>query len=89
MRIIRTSAAVIAFVLLSGCAASIAYRADYVPDKPIVDSDGIVGRVLIYATQNDDDLLITAGARSFTANGFQLTTPSAPQPAHPTSSYAA
>ncbi len=89
MKIIRTSAALIAFVLLSGFAASIAYRADYIPDRPIVDSDRIIGRVLIYLTQNDDDRLITAGATSFTAGGFQLTTPGAPQPAHSTSSYAA
>jgi hypothetical protein len=44
----------IAFVLLLGCAGSIAYRADYVPDKPIVDRDRIIGRVLIYTTQSDE-----------------------------------
>ena len=82
MKIIRTSAALIAFVLQSGYAASSAYRANCVPDKPIVDSDRIIGRNLIYATQNNNKRLLTAGATSFTAGGFQLTAPGAPQPAH-------
>jgi hypothetical protein len=89
MKIIRRSAALKAFGLLSGCAASIAYRADYVPDKPIVDGDRIIGRVLIYTPQNDDDRLITAGATSLTAGSFLFTIPGAPQPAYSTSSYAA
>ena len=76
MRLIQVaiSIAVISFAL-SGCAASIAYRSDYVPDKPIADSDRIIGKVLIYTTQADDDRLITAGATSFTGSGLQITTP--------------
>lgn len=64
-----------AFLVLSGCAASIAYRADFVPDKPITDSERISGRVLVYTTRSDDDRLITAGATSFTGGGLKLTTP--------------
>jgi hypothetical protein len=75
MRILRITAAVAALLMLCGCAASMAYRPDYVPDKPISDSDRITGRVLIYTTQNDDDRLITAGATSFTGSGLKLTTP--------------
>lgn len=75
MRFIRAMAGVAAALLLSGCAASMAYRADYVPDKPIADSDRVAGRVLIYTTQNDDDRLVTAGATSFTGSGMKLTTP--------------
>ena len=68
-------AAVLAALFLCGCAASMAYRADDVPDKPIADSDRVRGRVLIYTTQTDDDRLITAGATSFTGAGLKLTTP--------------
>lgn len=64
-----------ASLLLPGCAASIAYRADYVPDRPIAESDRIVGKVLVYTTHNDDERLITAGATSFTGSGAKLTTP--------------
>jgi hypothetical protein len=66
---------VLVVLLLTGCAASMAYRADYLPDKPVTDSDRISGRVLVYTTQADDDKLITAGATSFTGSGIQLTTP--------------
>lgn len=72
---IRMSALLGAMLLLSGCAASIAYRADYVPDKPIADTDRISGRVLVYTTRNDDERLVTAGATSFTGGGLKLTTP--------------
>lgn len=72
---IRTSLVLGALLLLSGCAASIAYRADYVPDKPIADTDRISGRVLVYTTLNDDERLITAGATSLTGAGMKLTTP--------------
>jgi hypothetical protein len=73
--IAKANAALLALLLLSGCAASIAYRADYVPDKPIADTDRISGRVLVYTTRNDDERLITAGATSFTGGGLKLTTP--------------
>jgi hypothetical protein len=72
---IRVSALLGAMLLFSGCAASIAYRADYVPDKPIAETDRISGRVLVYTTRNDDERLITAGATSFTGGGLKLTTP--------------
>jgi hypothetical protein len=52
-----------------------AYRADYVPDKPVADTDRISGKILVYTTQSDDDRLITAGATSFTGGGMKLTTP--------------
>ncbi|MGH8263842.1 MAG: hypothetical protein ACRET4_10205 [Steroidobacteraceae bacterium] len=61
--------------ILGGCATSIAYRADYVPDKPIADADRIKGRILIYTTKADDERLVTGGATSFTGSGAKLTTP--------------
>lgn len=75
MRAIRVVAGLVAALLLSGCAASMAYRADYVPDKSVAESDRVVGRVLVYTTQDDDERLITAGATSFTGGGMKLTTP--------------
>lgn len=75
MRFIRALAALCVVAQLYGCAASMAYRADYVPDKPVADSDRIAGRVLVYTTSADDDRLITAGATSFTGGGLKLTTP--------------
>jgi hypothetical protein len=75
MRRIRIAVGVVVVLMLYGCAASMAYRSDYVPDKPIADSDRISGRVLVYTTQADDDRLITAGATSFTGGGMKLTTP--------------
>ena len=62
-------AAMVAALFLCGCAASMAYRADDVPDKPIAE-DRVMGRVLIYTTRTDDDRLITAGATSFTGAGL-------------------
>jgi hypothetical protein len=62
-------------VLLGGCATSIAYRADYVPDRPVADNEQIAGRVLVYTTTADDERLVTAGATSFTGGGASLTTP--------------
>ncbi len=67
-------AGVLAALLLCGCAASMAYRADDVPDKPIADSDRVMGRVLIYTTQTDDERPITAGATSLMGAGLKLTT---------------
>jgi hypothetical protein len=61
--------------LLGGCATSIAYRADYVPDRPVTDNERIAGRVLVYTTTSDDERLITGGASSFTGSGASLTTP--------------
>ena len=58
MRLIRSAAGAIAVLLLCGCAASMAYRADYVPDKPVADTDRIMGRVLVYTTQSEDDRLV-------------------------------
>jgi hypothetical protein len=75
MKLMRVGLGAFAALLLTGCAASMAYRADYVPDKPVADSDRITGRVLVYTTPADDDKLITAGATSFTGSGMQLTTP--------------
>jgi hypothetical protein len=68
-------AAVLAALFLCGCAATMAYHADDVPDKPVADHDRVMGRVLIYTTQTDDDRLITAGATSVTGTGLKLTTP--------------
>jgi hypothetical protein len=76
MKTIRTLlAACAAAITLCGCAASMAYRSDYVPDKPVADGDRINGRVLVYTTEGDDDRLVTAGATSFTGGGLKLTTP--------------
>ncbi len=75
MRYIRNAAGATLVLTLCGCAASMAYRADYVPDKPVADADRINGRVLLYTTQSDDDRLVTAGATSFTGGGMNLTTP--------------
>jgi hypothetical protein len=58
-----------------GCATSIAYRADYVPDRAVSDADRIAGRVLVYTTKADDERLASAGATSFTGSGANLTTP--------------
>lgn len=63
------------FGLLGGCATSIAYRADYVPDQPVADNERIAGRVLVYTTTTDDERLVTGGASSFTGSGASLTTP--------------
>jgi len=60
---------------ISGCASSIAYRADYVPDREVVADETISGRVLVYTTRADDERLITAGATSFTGSGAKVTTP--------------
>jgi hypothetical protein len=62
-------------LLLAGCASSIAYRADYVPDRPIPASEQIDGRVLVYTTRADDERLVTGGATSFTGSGAKLTVP--------------
>lgn len=75
MRISRALAALALVSILGGCATSIAYRADYVPDKPIADADRIKGRILIYTTKADDERLVTGGATSFTGSGAKLTTP--------------
>ena len=75
MRITRTLVALALLSLLGGCATSIAYRADYIPDRPVADSDRINGRVLVYTTKADDERLATAGATSFTGSGGKLTTP--------------
>jgi hypothetical protein len=74
MSILRL-AAVLGTLSCVGCTASMAYRADDVPDKPIVDSQRVTGRVLIYTTQTDDDHLITARATSLTGAELKLTTP--------------
>ena len=75
MRIVRISAALALLSVLGGCATSIAYRADYVPDRAVADTDRINGRVLVYTTKADDERLATAGATSFTGSGAKLTTP--------------
>ena len=74
MRLFRV-AAVLAALCLCGCATSIGYRADDVPDEPVSEGDHVMGRVLIYTTKTDDDRLITAGATSVTGTGLKLTTP--------------
>ncbi len=76
MRLMRNAAAAVTALLLYGCvASSMAYRADYVPDKPIADIERITGRVLVYTTQSDDDRLVTARPTSFTYSYLELTTP--------------
>ena len=62
-------------LFLCGCAASMAYRADDVPDEPVAAGDRVTGRVLIYTSETDDDRLITAGSTSLAGSGIKLTTP--------------
>ncbi|MGH7870042.1 MAG: hypothetical protein ACREP9_20995 [Candidatus Dormibacteraceae bacterium] len=61
------AAAVVATLLLGGCAAPIAYRASYVPAGPTSTVDRVRGRVLVFTTMADDHRLITPGATSVTA----------------------
>ena len=63
MSFFRVAVALAAF-FLCGCAASMGYRADDVPDRPIGNRDRVTGRVLIYTTQTDDDRVITAERRA-------------------------
>lgn len=60
-------AAVLATLFLGGCAASIAYRAAYVPNGPPSPADRVQGRVLVFTTLADDDRSISPGATSLTA----------------------
>lgn len=71
----RMLVASVALVSVTGCATSIAYRADYVPETNIAADERIDGRILVYTSQADDERLVTAGATSFTASGSKLTTP--------------
>lgn len=71
----RSIVAALSILVLSGCATSVAYRADYVSEKPIPEESRIDGRVLVYTTRADDERLMTAGATSFTGSGAKLTTP--------------
>lgn len=72
---LRSIVAALSILVLSGCATSVAYRADYVSEKPIPEESRIDGRVLVYTTRADDERLVTAGATSFTGSGAKLTTP--------------
>jgi hypothetical protein len=67
--------AVAAVVYLSGCASSIAYRADYVTERPVAANERLSGKVLVYTTKSDDEKLVSGGASSFTGSGAKLTTP--------------
>lgn len=60
------AAAVLATLLLAGCAAPVAYRAAYVPDGPTSPVDHVKGRVLIFTTTTDDNRSIVPGATSVT-----------------------
>ncbi|MBX3702734.1 MAG: hypothetical protein KF822_03050 [Steroidobacteraceae bacterium] len=71
----RPIVAMAALLAFTGCASSIAYRADYVPATSVAAPEKIAGRVLVYTTRADDERLITAGATSFTGSGARLTTP--------------
>jgi len=64
------AAIVLATLLFGGCAASIAYRAAYVPHGPSSSSPPVHrvrGRVLVFTTFSDDNRSITPGATSVTA----------------------
>jgi hypothetical protein len=75
MNMIKIAAVVLATVLLSACAAShtMAYRADYVPDRSAVSGGRISGRVLVYTTRSDDARVDTSDANNM--SGMVLTTP--------------
>jgi hypothetical protein len=75
VKIVRTLSVLAAAAYLSGCASSIAYRADYVTDRPIAANERISGKILVYTTKSDDERLETGGATSFTGSGAKLTTP--------------
>ena len=61
------AAAVLATLFLAGCAASIAYRAAYVPNGPSSTANRVKGRVLVFTTFTDDNRWITPGPTSVTA----------------------
>lgn len=71
----RALAGLAALLFLPGCASSIAFRSDYVPETAVPAEEKISGRVLVYTSQADDERLVTAGATSFTGSGAKLTTP--------------
>jgi hypothetical protein len=75
VKIITILTALAAAVHLSGCASSIAYRADYVTERPVAANERIPGKALVYTTKSDDERLVTGGATSFTGSGAKLTTP--------------
>lgn len=75
MTSLRLVSGIAVLVSITGCASSIAYRADYVPDHAVVANERIEGRVLVYTTLADDERLVTSGATSFTGSGAKLTTP--------------
>jgi hypothetical protein len=62
-------------LLLGGCTTYIVYRPDYVPERPVTDSERVEGRVLIYTTKADDERVILAPARSFTGSALNLSIP--------------
>jgi hypothetical protein len=74
-KMIKIAAAVLATVLLSACASSVAYRADYVPDRAVATNEQISGRVLVYTTSADDARVDTSGSTTFTGSAAELTTP--------------
>ena len=70
------SAAVLAVALgLCACAASIAYRPEDVPDRPLTEAERVSGRVLVFTTQTDDDRRIATGATSVVGAGLKLSIP--------------
>jgi hypothetical protein len=75
VNVCKTFVSACTLLFLSGCAGSMAYRADYVTERPVAANERIEGKVLVYTTKSDDERLVTAGATSFTGSGRQLTTP--------------
>jgi hypothetical protein len=63
---LRVLGAASILLFLSGCASSIAYRADYITEKAVVANERIAGKVLVYTNKTDDEKLVTGGATSFT-----------------------
>lgn len=61
------AAAVLTSLFLGSCAASIAYRAAYVPAGAPSAVHRVKGRVLVFTTFADDNRWITPGATSVTA----------------------
>jgi hypothetical protein len=66
LRFLR-AAAVLATLLVGGCAATLAYRPAYVPDGLSSPVGRVNGRVLVFTTFADDNRWITPGATSVTA----------------------
>ncbi len=75
MRALYSAAALTVALALCGCSASIAYRPEDVPDRPVTEAERVDGRVLVFTTQPDDERSISTGATSVVGAGMKLSVP--------------